>query len=79
VWGSSRVESEDLEQEVISLVQPPRWLVQISVPAEDDITNAEALASHIAQRCKGVVYDPQADGVIWPKLVAKTGPSPYWL
>src|SRR5216117_526805 len=74
VWGPSRVEIEDLEQVVISLVQPPCWLVQVSVPAGDDITNGEALARHIAHRCKGVVYDPQAGGVVWPKPRAKRQP-----
>jgi len=33
VWGPSKVEPEDLEESVVSLVAAPRWMVEISVPA----------------------------------------------
>ena len=79
VWGPSKVEPEDLEESVVSLVAAPRWMVEISVPAGgegDDVPDAEALARYIAQRCKGVIYDPQAGAVVWPKPIAKSRPIP---
>jgi hypothetical protein len=72
VWGPSKAESEDLEESVVSIVQPPRWVTQISVPAggeKDDRTSAEELARYIAERCTGVVYDPQVAAVTWPKVI----------
>src|SRR5436309_13010763 len=54
-------------------------MVEISVPAGgegDDVPDAEALARYIAQRCKGVIYDPQAGAGVWPKPIAKSRPIP---
>ncbi|TMI29511.1 hypothetical protein E6H29_11205 [Candidatus Bathyarchaeota archaeon] len=71
IWGPSKAESEDLEESVVSIVQPPRWVTQISVPAggeKDDRTSAEELARYISERCTGVVYDPQVAAVTWPKV-----------
>lgn len=71
VWGPSKAESEDLEDSVVSLVPSPRWIIQISVPAggeKNDRPDAEKLARYIAERCQGVVYDPQVATVIWPRV-----------
>jgi len=70
LWGPDRAQSEDLEDVVNQMIQPPYWLVRITVPAaqEDTLQLAEAIATHIAQRCEGVVYDPQAGSMVWPKV-----------
>lgn len=70
VWGPSKVEPEDLEESVVSLVAAPRWMVEISVPAGgegDDVPDAEALARYIAQRCKGSDLRPAG----WSRRMAK--------
>ena len=68
VWGPDKAESEDLEDIVAETLRPPCWLVQVTVPAPqvDTLKLAESMATHIAQSCDGIVYDPQAEAIVWP-------------
>lgn len=70
VYGPFRVELDDLNDMVLGHVLAPRWLLKISVPIaapKVDFSAARALARHLADRCKGVVYDPQIGAIVWPK------------
>jgi hypothetical protein len=42
----------------------------MTIPAaqEDTLQLAEAIATQIAHRCEGVVYNPQAESMVWPKV-----------
>ncbi len=70
VWGPDEAEPEDLADAITQAVKPPYWLVRITVPTavKETVQLGEALAIHIAKGHGGVVYDPQAGSVIWPKM-----------
>lgn len=70
VWGPDKAESEDLEDIVAESLRPPCWLVQVTVPAPqvDTLKLAESMVTHLAQRCDGIVYDPQAEAIVWPRV-----------
>ena len=78
IWGPDKVEAEDLDDIVARTVKPPCWLVRITVPAaeKDTVSLAEAMSIHIAQRCGGAVYDPQAEAMVWPKVNFRSSPLP---
>lgn len=70
VDGPFAIEPDDLAEALMSAVLAPKWLIQISIPAvatKMDAALANRLARHLAERRDGAVYDPQTDGVIWPK------------
>jgi hypothetical protein len=70
IWGPDNAESEDLADIVAETIRPPYWLVQVAAPAPqaDTVKLAESIATHVAQRCDGIVYDPQAEAIVWPKV-----------
>jgi hypothetical protein len=70
VWGPDEAEPEDLADAITQAVKPPYWLVRITVPTavKETVQLGEALAIHIAKGHGGLVYDPQAGSVIWPKM-----------
>lgn len=67
VDGPDAVESEDLAPSLANLVVGG-WLVRIMVASSAQAARVKArqLAERIAKECKGVVYDPQEDAVVWP-------------
>ncbi|HKE60285.1 MAG TPA: hypothetical protein VKB46_26415, partial [Pyrinomonadaceae bacterium] len=70
VDGPFQVEIEDLDERVIASVLNPVWLTQISIPAgasKADLKLAKQLAQSLADNCRGAVYDPQLDKVVWPR------------
>jgi len=62
-------EPEDFDEDLAKLVPPPCWLTQIAIPGfvKEGIELGIELAEHIADKCDGAVFDPQAGTVIWPK------------
>ena len=72
VDGPSRVESEDLPDDLAGVVTKPAWLVEIHLPGGyDEATDAWAvdLAIHLARIGDGAVFDPQSARVAWPSGV----------
>jgi hypothetical protein len=77
LWGPDNAEPEDLENVVVQTIKPPYWLLRITVPAvqKDTLQLAEEIAAYIARSCEGVVYDPQAGAITWPKAKFENSPK----
>jgi hypothetical protein len=70
VDGPHVVEIDDLEDALAAAVLAPRFLLEISAPAEataGDRSAAMALAKQLAKQLHGAVYDPQKNEVVWPR------------
>jgi len=67
IYGPFTAEDDDISHKLATTIPSPRWLLQIVVPAgnQEDVSTALSLAQHIASRCHGAVFDPQADAVVW--------------
>lgn len=75
--GPFQIDETDVPEEILPAILCPRWLTQISLPMtarKEEISFAKSLACHIAKSCQGIVYDPQAEIVLWPKGAKKR----YW-
>ena len=67
--GPFRIEREDLPDTVISGAVGVRWVYQLSIGGSSlpGKQLATEFARAIAQRCGGVVYDPQQDAIVFPR------------
>lgn len=70
VDGPLEAEDEDAPPDVASVLLAVRWTIQITMPAS--LTQAEhrivtRLARALADDGRGVVHDPQADVIAWPR------------
>jgi hypothetical protein len=70
VDGPLETEDDDAPDGVASVLLACRWTVQITHPAE--LTQAEhrivtKLARALADAGRGIVYDPQGEGIAWPR------------
>jgi hypothetical protein len=62
-------EEDDLPEPLADAIRAVRWSVMISVPEAgrpDGVRLGQALARSLAEECRGAVYDPQTDEIIWP-------------
>ena len=69
VDGPLRVEQEDLPEAVVSSAAGIRWTYQLTVEGSSRpaIELARRFARELVARSDGVVYDTQADAVVWPR------------
>ena len=68
--GPFRIEIEDVDDPIVGLVLAPQWLIEINIPSASSQAEhrlARSLAVQLAKTFQGAVYDPQEDGVVWPK------------
>jgi hypothetical protein len=74
VDGPLAAEDEDAPPIVAAALLRVRWTVQISMPASRtrrDVKAVERFSRAVADSGRGVVYDPQADAIVWPRNPAK--------
>lgn len=69
VDGPLHIEREDLPDPVVAAAVGIQWTWQLTVEgsASPSIKLAKSFARQLAEKCRGVVYDPQEDGVTWPR------------
>jgi hypothetical protein len=79
VDGPASAEADDLDEELAAAVPAAAWLLLFSVSLGDDSDRtgelAVDLATFVAERCDGAVFDPQADTVLWPPDAPVPAPS----
>jgi hypothetical protein len=74
VDGPLAAEDEDAPPIVAAALLRVRWTVQISMPASRtrrDVEAVERFSRAVADNGRGVVYDPQADAIVWPRNPTK--------
>lgn len=74
VDGPFGVDDEDLPAAVARVLLTSRWTVQINLPSDLARREARALeryARAVADASGGVLYDPQADEVVWPRKLKR--------
>ena len=77
--GPMRVETEDVDDQLLGLVLAPQWLVEINIPSastQAEFRMARSLAIQLAKTFQGAAYDPQEDEVVWPKRRPKLYKTP---
>jgi hypothetical protein len=69
VDGPLRVEQEDLPEAVVTSAAGIRWTYQLTAERSSGpaIELARRFARELAARSDGVVYDAQADAIVWPR------------
>ncbi len=70
VDGPFKIDEEELPALVLSYLLGPQWIMLVSIE-EDGPKEAQGVArsysKFVAEHCRGVVYDPSDESVIWPK------------
>ncbi len=77
VGGPHAAEPEDFADEIAAACLLPRWTMSVLVPysvPKRAIELGRALARHLAAANDGAAFDPQEDGLIWPRGVPKRVP-----
>src|SRR5437660_256320 len=72
--GSSRVEPEDMPEEVAGILPGIRWLTELNLEGDapdSALALARKVAREIAKAAHGVVEDPQEDAIITPAGVKR--------
>ena len=70
LYGPHAAEVADFSDEVAGACLAPRWMLEISVPyslPKSAIPAGRSLARHMAEVNDGAAFDPQTDGLLWPK------------
>lgn len=70
VGGPLAAETEDFSDQIAAACLAPRWMVTVHVSysmPKEAITLARSLARELAERNAGAAFDPQRDGLIWPR------------
>jgi hypothetical protein len=78
VDGPHAAEPDDFDDELAAACLAPRWMMQISVPysvPKVNIRHARSLARVLAGQNQGAAFDPQEDGLIWPRGSPKRVPA----
>lgn len=70
VDGPFKIDEEELPPLVLSYLLGPQWIMLVSI--DDDSPKeahgvARSYSKFVAEHCRGVVYDPADETVIWPK------------
>lgn len=77
VDGPFAAEPEDFDEAVAAACLAPRWMLTVSVPysrPKRAFSLARALARRLAEANAGAAFDPQEDGLIWPRGRARRVP-----
>jgi hypothetical protein len=75
--GPHAAEADDFAEELAAACLAPRWMVGVSVPysmPKRNIALARSLARHLAEVNDGAAFDPQEDGLLWPRRRRKRVP-----
>lgn len=78
VGGPHAAEPEDFTEEIVAACLAPRWMTQILVPysvPKRAISLGRSLARHLAEAGAGAAFDPQTEGLIWPRGRPKRVPA----
>lgn len=72
-----RIDIDDVPDAAASRLLAPRWQVIVHArQSKGGAAEGRKVARAIAERCDGVVYDPQADKVVWPRGTRRMASAP---